>query len=91
MIILTHSCVIVLGLHEGMSVTKAAFKQKSNRQVSIPAKIAYGMGHSLLSVKNMLFHFFFLFFFSNILGVPVLLVGVVTLIPSCRPNTITQL
>ena len=61
-------------------MTKAALKQKSNRQVSIPAKMAYGMGHSLLSVKNMLFHFFFLFFFSNILGVPVLLVGVVTLI-----------
>ena len=50
------------------------------RQVSIPTKIAYGMGHSLLSVKNMLFHFFFLFFFSNILGVPALLVGLVTLI-----------
>ena len=61
-------------------MTKAALKQESNRQVSIPAKMAYGMGHSLLSMKNMLFHFFFLFFFSNILGVPVLLVGVVTLI-----------
>jgi len=27
------------------------------------------MGHSLLSVKNMLFHFFFFFYFSNVLGV----------------------
>jgi len=50
------------------------------RQVSIPTKLAYGMGHSLLSFKNMLFHFFFLFFFSNIMGVPPLLVGIVTLI-----------
>jgi len=54
---------------------------KSNkRQVSIATKTAYGMGHSLLSVKNMLFHFFFLFFFSNILGVPKLMVGLVTFI-----------
>ena len=53
---------------------------KKIQQVSLPTKFAYGMGHSLLSVKNMLFHFFFLFFFSNILGVPALLVGVVTVI-----------
>ena len=61
-----------------LSASKAAGKMK--RQVSIPTKIAYGMGHSLLSVKNMLFHFFFLFFFSNIMGIPALLVGVVTVI-----------
>lgn len=63
-----------------MVLTTSTAKGKSKRQVSIPTKIAYGMGHSLLSVKNMLFHFFFLFFFSNIMGVPALLVGVVTVI-----------
>ena len=61
-------------------MAKKESQGKPKRQVSIPTKIAYGMGHSLLSVKNMLFHFFFLFFFSNILGVPALLVGLVTLI-----------
>jgi len=39
------------------------------RQISIPTKMAYGMGNALLSVKNMLFHFFFFFYFSNVLGV----------------------
>lgn len=41
----------------------------TKRQVSIATKMAYGMGNGLLSVKNMLFHFFFFFYFSNILGV----------------------
>ncbi len=63
-----------------MILTEVKSSGKAKRQVSIPTKIAYGMGHSLLSVKNMLFHFFFLFFFSNIMGVPVLLVGLVTII-----------
>jgi|GEM_PF-183824 len=49
-------------------------------QVSIPAKMAFGMGHGLMSAKNMLFHFFFLFFFSNVLGVSEALVFLVTLI-----------
>ena len=53
---------------------------KAKRQVSIPGKLAYGMGHSLLSVKNMLFHFFFLFFFSNVMGVPPLMVVLATTI-----------
>ena len=44
------------------------------RQVSIPAKIAYGMGQGISSVKDMLFHFFFLFFFTNLLGVSEFLV-----------------
>lgn len=50
------------------------------RQVSIPTKFAYGMGHSLISVKNMLFHFFFLFYFSNVLGVPKEKVLLITMI-----------
>jgi len=41
----------------------------AKRQVSIGTKTAYGLGNSLLSVKNMLFHFFFFFYFSNVLGV----------------------
>jgi len=65
---------------KGMALADLKSSGTAKRQVSIPTKIAYGMGHSLLSVKNMLFHFFFLFFFSNIMGVPALLVGLVTLI-----------
>ena len=41
----------------------------ANRQVSIPTKIAYGIGTSLVAVKNNLFHFFFIFYFGNVLGV----------------------
>ena len=41
----------------------------ANRQVSIPTKIAYGLGTGLVSVKNNLFHFFFIFYFGNVLGV----------------------
>jgi Na+/melibiose symporter-like transporter len=52
--------------------------QREKRQLSIPGKFAYGMGHSLISAKNMLFHFFFLFFFSNVMGVPPLLVVLAT-------------
>ena len=47
---------------------------KQRRQVSIPTKIAYGMGQGISSVKDMLFHFFFLFFFTNLLGVSEFLV-----------------
>ncbi|MGB0907128.1 MAG: MFS transporter, partial [Maricaulaceae bacterium] len=46
----------------------------NKRQVSIPTKIAYGMGQGISSVKDMLFHFFFLFFFTNLLGVSEFLV-----------------
>ena len=50
------------------------------RQASIATKFGYGMGHSLLSVKNMLFHFFFLFYFANVLGVSENLVLLATMI-----------
>ncbi|MGB6229918.1 MAG: MFS transporter [Litorimonas sp.] len=33
-------------------------------------RTAYGAGHGLISAKNMLFHFFFLFYFANVLGLP---------------------
>jgi len=52
----------------------------NKRQVSILTKSAYGMGIGLISVKNMLFHFFFLFYFSNVLGVNEGLVLLATLI-----------
>ena len=51
---------------------------KEKRQVSIGTKLSYGTGHSLLSAKNMLFHFFYLFFFANVLGVPEGLVVIAT-------------
>jgi len=41
---------------------------KLKRQVSTPTKYAYGVGHGLISAKNTLFHFFFMFYFSNVLG-----------------------
>ena len=41
---------------------------QTNGQVTIPTKLAYGMGHGLISAKNTLFHFFFMFYFSNVLG-----------------------
>ena len=49
-------------------------KTVKKRQISIPTKIAYGMGQGISSVKDMLFHFFFLFFFTNLLGVSEFLV-----------------
>ncbi len=52
----------------------------TKRQVSLPGKVAYGMGHGLVSVKNMLFHVFFLFFFSNVMGVSEILVLLATTI-----------
>ncbi len=52
----------------------AKVKSLKKRQVSIPTKIAYGMGQGISSVKDMLFHFFFLFFFTNLLGVSEFLV-----------------
>lgn len=33
-------------------------------------RISYGAGHGLISAKNMLFHFFFLFYFANVIGLP---------------------
>lgn len=50
------------------------------KQVSVGVKTAYGLGVSLLSVKNMLFHFFFLYFFANVLGVSELLIVAATMI-----------
>ena len=41
----------------------------AERQVSIATKTAYGLGTGLLSVKNFLFHFFFIFYFGQVLGV----------------------
>lgn len=55
----------------------------NSSQVSVGTKMAYGMGHGLMSAKNMLFHFFFLFFFSNIMGVSEGLVFLVTLVALC--------
>lgn len=52
-------------------------------QVSLTTKLSYGMGHGIVSAKNMLFHFFFLFFFSNIMGVSEGLVFLVTFIALC--------
>ena len=40
------------------------------RQTSNANRFAYGAGHALISAKNMLFHFFFLFYFSAVLGLP---------------------
>jgi len=62
-----------------MASTKSAGPVKL-RQVSIPTKAAYGAGQGLISVKNMLFHYFFLFYFSNVLGVSEGLVFIATMI-----------
>ncbi len=43
-------------------------------------RTAYGSGHALISAKNMLFHFFFLFYFANVLGLPEWQVTVATVI-----------
>lgn len=39
-------------------------------QTSLTNRISYGLGHGMISAKNMLFHFFFLFYFANVLGLP---------------------
>lgn len=39
------------------------------KQVSTPMRAAYGVGTGIVAIKNMLFHFFFIYFFSNVLGV----------------------
>lgn len=62
-----------------MASTKSAAPIKL-RQASIATKTAYGAGHGLISIRNVLFHFFFLFFFSNILGVSEGLVFLATMI-----------
>ncbi|WP_298917334.1 MFS transporter [uncultured Algimonas sp.] len=33
-------------------------------------RVSYGVGHAMISAKNMLFHFFFLFYFANVIGLP---------------------
>lgn len=42
----------------------------SVRDTSLINRVSYGTGHGLISAKNMLFHFFFLFYFANVLGLP---------------------
>jgi Na+/melibiose symporter-like transporter len=42
----------------------------TKRQTSLLNRVAYGTGHGMISAKNMLFHFFFLFYFANVLGLP---------------------
>lgn len=44
------------------------------KHVRFQSKLAYGIGIAPVSIKNMLFHFFFLYFFTNVLGVSELLV-----------------
>ncbi|MEM7728256.1 MAG: MFS transporter [Pseudomonadota bacterium] len=39
-------------------------------RTSLVNRMSYGAGHGLVSAKNMLFHFFFLFYFVNVLGLP---------------------
>jgi len=39
------------------------------RQVRTVQRAAYGVGTSIVAIKNMLFHFFFIYFYSNVLGV----------------------
>ncbi|MEL6687958.1 MAG: MFS transporter, partial [Pseudomonadota bacterium] len=39
-------------------------------QTTFINRVSYGTGHGLISAKNMLFHFFFLFYFANVLGLP---------------------
>lgn len=41
-----------------------------NKQTSLTNRVSYGVGHGIISAKNMLFHFFFLFYFANVLGLP---------------------
>lgn len=50
------------------------------RQTGLLTRTSYGVGHGIISAKNMLFHFFFLFYFSNVLGVPEWQVMTATLI-----------
>jgi len=40
------------------------------KQTSVTNRMSYGVGHAMISAKNMLFHFFFLFYFANVLGLP---------------------
>lgn len=51
-----------------------------SRQTSLGTKVSYGLGHGIISVKNMIFHFFFLFFFSNVMGLPAGLIIFITLV-----------
>lgn len=39
------------------------------RQVKTSQRAAYGVGTAIVAIKNMLFHFFFIYFFSNVVGV----------------------
>lgn len=40
------------------------------KQTNVTNRVSYGLGHGMISAKNMLFHFFFLFYFANVLGLP---------------------
>lgn len=42
----------------------------SARDTNLVNRVSYGVGHAMISAKNMLFHFFFLFYFANVLGLP---------------------
>jgi len=46
----------------------------NTKQVSTPMRAAYGIGTGIVAIKNMLFHFFFIYFFSNVLGVNEILI-----------------
>lgn len=39
------------------------------KQVSTGQRAAYGVGTSIVAIKNMLFHFFFIYFYANVIGV----------------------
>ena len=39
------------------------------RQVKTGQRAAYGVGTAIVAIKNILFHFFFIYFYSNVLGV----------------------
>ena len=39
------------------------------RQVKTGQRAAYGAGTAIVAIKNILFHFFFIYFYSNVLGV----------------------
>ena len=50
------------------------FEHFAAKQVSTPMRAAYGVGAGIVAIKNMLFHFFFIYFFSNVLGVSEILI-----------------
>jgi Na+/melibiose symporter-like transporter len=44
-------------------------RQISTKQVSTGQRAAYGVGTGIVAIKNMLFHFFFIYFYDNVVGV----------------------